>query len=876
MEARIKDSVSPAFDQMGSAADRFATTTEAAFSRADAANSQARDALGRFVKASSAASDQVVASVQSAAREQTRIVIFNSEKQVEAVQTAMQQRIALESNAEAVGRNLAISSARMREELKKETAAAALKRIEKESEDEAKAQAKAENEYMRVSNQADKAQAASQSARIDRAAEKEHAYHQIRLRELVGNDAAMEAEVRRHEATVGMLQADARVKGEAGMRAMLARAGSMGNQLQSLQMAFFGVGMAADGTDSKFGKMIGSVGLLASGAMASAQAYEVASAAMVGMGSSMMIALPLLAGVGVAFALLLEHKKRLDELGKKNDWLGDPAKYAAVIAAMKEHEATQKDVGKAVAENTNIYGMYAGMIDLQTKAMNQNSEANKKLLDITGKTHDELVAFYGDLNEVQAAHALLENSRMLSLQHDLAAAKIGQEKEGLAKSLELQELANKESERRIREHFAVVISDAKKPYIERKKAEDAQTAELVVQEKINQQLLQKVRSDYAHKQDKKDDSESKRQIDEYYKMYVASAKAADKALADMEVNKFNREIGNLNAELDATLLMYAEKKSAAQNNVIAIAALDAWLLNEETRIAYKATAAAEERDKFLIASHQAYVNSIAKMDEQAALGALSGDKFGQQQKQVEIDEIEANRNVAAQKLKWINEDGIAEAEADLRARTLIEKNHQASALKLKAIDKEMKIAVATSAVDIMGTLSSALERSAAKDKEHRLMWKAAAMAQTIASGALGAMKAWELGPIAGPIGAAAVAAATALNLETIREQKFIDGGFPSGRNARVVMNEDGQQESVLNARATASLGRENITQLNNTGSMNNNAAPISIVVQGSIFHLAGDAPKNFVEQLKEMDQISKLETISQFKQVLKQAGYYHA
>jgi len=44
-------------------------------------------------------------------------------------------------------------------------------------------------------------------------------------------------------------------------------------------------------------------------------------------------------------------------------------------------------------------------------------------------------------------------------------------------------------------------------------------------------------------------------------------------------------------------------------------------------------------------------------------------------------------------------------------------------------------------------------------------------------------------------------------------QSFEDGGFPQGRNAMVQMNEKGQ-ESVLNARATAVLGRDAINALN--------------------------------------------------------------
>ncbi len=68
-----------------------------------------------------------------------------------------------------------------------------------------------------------------------------------------------------------------------------------------------------------------------------------------------------------------------------------------------------------------------------------------------------------------------------------------------------------------------------------------------------------------------------------------------------------------------------------------------------------------------------------------------------------------------------------------------------------------------------------------------------------------------------PVGIAAgiaQGAAGAAQVAAISQQNFQDGGFPEGRNAQVTVNENGQ-EAVLNANATARLGKKDINALNN-------------------------------------------------------------
>ena len=181
-------------------------------------------------------------------------------------------------------------------------------------------------------------------------------------------------------------------------------------------------------------------------------------------------------------------------------------------------------------------------------------------------------------------------------------------------------------------------------------------------------------------------------------------------------------------------------------------------------------------------------------------------------------------------------------------------------------------------ISLLGTLSSALERSAARDKTHRLEYKAAAISQALAAGAVATMESYRNagGYPWGIVPALAMGAATALQVETIREQQFIDGGFPVGQNARVRMNEDGRQEAVLNARATAFMGRDTINQLNKTGSMDAQKPQVNIIIHGSQYDLRGDAPQNLVEQLKNMEQSQRIETLRQLKDAMLQADYYRA
>lgn len=93
--------------------------------------------------------------------------------------------------------------------------------------------------------------------------------------------------------------------------------------------------------------------------------------------------------------------------------------------------------------------------------------------------------------------------------------------------------------------------------------------------------------------------------------------------------------------------------------------------------------------------------------------------------------------------------------------------------------------------------------------------KALAISEAIVNTALAVTKTFaQFGYPLGIAPALAQGAAGALQVATISKQNFQSGGFPTGRNAQITVNENGQ-ESILNANATSRLGRRGIDALNN-------------------------------------------------------------
>lgn len=366
------------------------------------------------------------------------------------------------SNADSQAAAIAKTSAAMRRELQESNAASSVRTAEKEAEQLARIKARAEQEYLRVDAQAAAAEAQATASKVNRAIEKENAYHQSRLQALIGNDEAQEAEARRHAAVMVQLQADVSAKSLQANQQLLARLGSMGNQLQAVQSAFLGVAIAAGDTDSKFGQMIGRVGLLASGALGMGQAFQVASTAFAGMGRTMLVAMPLVAAIGAGLAVILDHQRKIKELADKNDWLGDPSKFKAVTAAMEDYDKAQQRLRESAKENAAAVGVGAGGYGQFAAGIAMAEQAQDRLRAVTGHTRDELVKLYGDLGKAKQAWEDLAHERLIGMQFAFERAVIGAKKDGVDKAIELQEVSNRQAEQAIRNHYSAVLLDLKK------------------------------------------------------------------------------------------------------------------------------------------------------------------------------------------------------------------------------------------------------------------------------------------------------------------------------------------------------------------------------------------------------------------------------
>jgi hypothetical protein len=106
----------------------------------------------------------------------------------------------------------------------------------------------------------------------------------------------------------------------------------------------------------------------------------------------------------------------------------------------------------------------------------------------------------------------------------------------------------------------------------------------------------------------------------------------------------------------------------------------------------------------------------------------------------------------------------------------IEREHKRHTEAIAAIEMQSNMNRLSIASGIFGNLSTLMNSHSKKVFE---IGKTAAIAGTIVNTARGIMEAWALGPILGPIGAAAVAAAGVVQLQNIKAQQFGGGGTVS-------------------------------------------------------------------------------------------------
>jgi hypothetical protein len=133
----------------------------------------------------------------------------------------------------------------------------------------------------------------------------------------------------------------------------------------------------------------------------------------------------------------------------------------------------------------------------------------------------------------------------------------------------------------------------------------------------------------------------------------------------------------------------------------------------------------------------------------------------------------------------------------------------------------------------------------------------------------------QFGPIAGGAMIPWIHGLGALQLATVAAttiKGFEGGGFPEGRNTLIRVNENGP-EAVLNARATASLGRPVINALNN-GEALGASQPVNITVQGNTYNLTRSLTSEDKEYLEEADKRQKMRMLKDLKTALQEIKDY--
>ena len=239
------------------------------------------------------------------------------------------------------------------------------------------------------------------------------------------------------------------------------------------------------------------------------------------------------------------------------------------------------------------------------------------------------------------------------------------------------------------------------------------------------------------------------------------------------------------------------------------------------------------------------------------------------------NDVERRKKALEKELKAVA--GNAEAEAAIRKK--YQKKEELDQIKTQKKTSEDTAAALSSITGMWANYfaaraeqeKDAYGKSTATSKSYGNMYKAMAITQTIidtASAAMSAFKAMSgiavVGPALGAVAAAATVAMGAVQVASIASQSFAAGGFPTGANAQVTVNENGQ-EAILNARATASLGRENIDVLNEGGGVGTQVSiSPSIVIQGnadeSVVSAIGDELDNFARKIESVFELGIIDS----------------
>lgn len=204
-----------------------------------------------------------------------------------------------------------------------------------------------------------------------------------------------------------------------------------------------------------------------------------------------------------------------------------------------------------------------------------------------------------------------------------------------------------------------------------------------------------------------------------------------------------------------------------------------------------------------------------------------------------------------EELKAIDKLKADSAAKDIAATKKVEAVKDQEAKKVIELEKKKHAAIkATIEANLSGTanLIGGLKQLAEESGAHGKLLKKLALAEIAVNTARAVMATLGTEGFFGIAQSVVVGAIGAMQLAKAAGEAFEEGGFPSGRNAMIRVNERGQ-EAVLNAQAVNTVGFGAINAMNN-GISNQKTITNEISFSPTI-NIGGDAPTNLLSVLRQ-------------------------
>ena len=329
-------------------------------------------------------------------------------------------------------------------------------------------------------------------------------------------------------------------------------------------------------------------------------------------------------------------------------------------------------------------------------------------------------------------------------------------------------------------------------------------------------------------------SEEWREADKALRDYIGSYGTLGEAKARLKARELE-----LPKQAQAALDADAANKRAAAEAARFKGDQDAAKMRQDAAKSAAERAAADEaaaivslnqiRDDNLQATHEGRLQIIANQYEtERAMAA----QFG-----LDIQEIASKRD----RLVLDEETKNAEAQIALAEKTADEKKAAADR------EKDISNAQAGYAFDVANSYAAAGKLIVGSNKKNAAALKAIGLFEAGVNGARAVLQAMTLPPPVAAFAVPAAIAAAGVQAATIATAKYAAGGLPSGRNAMIQVNEQGQ-ESVLNSRATSRLGVAGVTALNSGAPYPGRTT--NEISYAPVYHFAGGAAPDILAALE--------------------------